>query len=404
MNNKTIFDIEMFEEEKLNIINTISEGYHNLLYFYEQMEIVSDDQNIIKIVKSDYTEACNDSENEFVHEMKIIYNESDLGVLKVKIVSEVCNTDNFNDFALKSSGIRKQSNHNLLPPGLLLIKNNELIWSNAIADEIIFMTDLDQSQLFIDNSSLMKKDCVFVNKIKLLNFELLVINIPIITKNEFIGYFVILADNTFNNKRLKELNNKTAVIKEIHHRVKNNLQTISSLLSMQMRRINNKIVEKAFTESINRINSIALVHEELSKVGIEKVDIKTTIASILETLLRTMAPPDKDIKGKIEGSSIYMDSNIASSLSLCVSELIQNSLEHAFKFRNKGTIRINIKESDAMVTISIEDDGIGFPNKKNKSSLGLDIVEMITNETLKGTFSINGHINGTQIIIKFPFK
>lgn len=402
--NNTIFDNELFEEEKSNIINTISEGWHNLLSFYEQLDIISDGQTKRKIVKSDYIQTDTNSENEIEHSMKIIYNERDIGALIVKIVNEQFNLDNFNNFALKSSQIRKQSNHNLLPPGLLLIKNNELLWSNAVADEIIFMTELNQGQIFINNNSLPEKDYVFVNNIKFLHFELLTINIPIITKTEFIGYFVILSDSTLNNKRLKELNNKTAVIKEIHHRVKNNLQTISSLLSMQMRRINNKIVEKAFTESINRINSIALVHEELSKVGIEKVDIKTTIASILETLLRTMSPPDKDIKGKIEGSSIYMDSNIASSLSLCISELIQNSLEHAFKFRNKGMISINIKETDEMVTITIEDDGIGFPNKKNKNSLGLDIVEMITSETLKGSFSINGHISGTQIIIEFPFK
>ncbi len=401
---KTIFNNEIYEEEKLNIINTITEGWYNLLAFYEQIEIVSNGQSKRKIIKSNYIEADSNLENEIEHNIKIIYNERDLGILNVKVNSEQFNLDNFKDFTLKSTHIRKQLNHNLLPPGLLIISNNELIWSNAIADEIIFITDLEQNDIILNKELLPEKDYVYVNNIKFFNLELIVINIPIITKNEFIGYFVILTDNTLNNKRLKELNNKTAVIKEIHHRVKNNLQTISSLLSMQMRRTNNKIVEKAFTESINRINSIALVHEELSKVGIEKVDIKTTIASILETLLRTMTPPDKDIKGKIEGSSIYMDSNIASSLSLCISELIQNSIEHAFKFKKKGSIWVNIKESDEFVIITIEDDGIGFTNKKGKGSLGLDIVEMITNETLKGNFSINGHINGTKIQIKFPFK
>jgi two-component sensor histidine kinase len=397
----TSLNNEIYEEEKANIINTISDGWYNLLAFYEQIDILSNNQSERRIVKSNYTETKNTCENEFEYDMKILYNERDLGVFSVIVSNNEFNLNSYKDFALKASVIRKHSNNNLLPPGLLFIYDNKCIWSNAIADEIIFMTDLNISDIIM-NDSLSDKENVYVNNYKFLHFDLLAIKIPIISKDKFIGYFVILADNALNNKRIKELTNKTAVIKEIHHRVKNNLQTISSLLSMQMRRTNNKIVQKTFTESINRINSIALVHEELSKVGIEKVNIKTTITSIMETLLRTMAPPDKDIKGKIEGSSIYMESNKASSLSLCVSELIQNSIEHAFKFRKKGSITVNIKESGEFAFITIEDDGIGFTNKKGKDSLGLDIVEMITNETLKGTFSINGHLYGTQIQIKFP--
>jgi two-component system, sensor histidine kinase PdtaS len=225
---------------------------------------------------------------------------------------------------------------------------------------------------------------------------MLAVKIPIRSVEEGLMHFVILSDNAQDPK--------SAVIKEIHHRVKNNLQTIASLLRLQMRRVNSKKVENAFNESINRISSIALIHEELSRGGIDKINIKSATANIMEMVLSSMVPPGKNITGELSGSEIYQDADKASSLSLCITELIQNSVEHAFQMRKKGVIKVDISEVEGEAVITISDNGIGFGGKKNRNSLGLEIIEMITVEKLKGTFVINGQINGTTSVIRFPLK
>lgn len=398
-----------FEEYNMNaIIDVISDGWYNLLAVYDEMDILIENHSERSIMKNDFIKSKDYKEKIYgsEHDMKIIYNDSEVGTLRVKARMDGFKIAEFKDFVVQASQIRKELNSSMLiPPGLLLKCKNEFIWENPIAKEIIFRTDLEKNHMeYINNESLIEKDFVSVNNFEINGFEIMVIKIPVISEKKIIGDFIIMADNTLNKRNEKELNNKTAVIKEIHHRVKNNLQTISSLLRLQMRRVNNKIVEKAFTESINRINSIALIHEELSKVGIEKVNIKSAIASIMETILTTMTPPEKDIKGKIEGLDIYVGANKASSLSLCVTELIQNSVEHAFIFRKKGIITVRIEECEDYITIVVEDDGVGFARKKSKTSLGIEIIEMITNETLRGTFNINGHLYGTQSEIRFPIK
>lgn len=408
MESRVVANDENFYEGQMDsIFNIIGDGWYNLLAVYDEMEMLIEKHIHRRIVKSDLIESKDKKEEtvSFDYDMKIIFNERDMGTLRVKSYIENFILSDFKDFAVQASKTRKQfDNSMLIPHGLLFMNNNVCLWKNAVAEEIIFRADLEVNDYRINNEGTTQTTIVNVNDYRINGFELTVIKIPVIVKKESIGSFVIIADNTLNKKNEKELNNKKAVIKEIHHRVKNNLQTIASLLRLQMRRVNSKTVEKAFKESINRISSIALIHEELSKGGIEKINIKSTIASIMEMILSTMIPPGKDIKGQLIGLDIYTDANKVSSLSLCVTELIQNSVEHAFLFRKKGTINVKIEESEGYVIITVEDDGIGLTRKKNKNSLGLEIIEMITNETLRGTFSIEGHLYGTQSQIKFPIK
>lgn len=235
-------------------------------------------------------------------------------------------------------------------------------------------------------------------------FDVSMIFNPLFVNGEFQGILLIVSDLTLIKKKEKELIEKSTVIKEIHHRVKNNLQTITSLLRLQMRRTNLKIAEKVFTESINRILSIALIHEALSKQDLEVINIKQTSYNILQMILSNMVDPNKDIRGEVSGDDIYLTATIASSLSLCITELIQNAVEHAFVNLTEGNIRISVEENNNEIIIIVKDNGIGVTTAKieNESSLGMQIVKTIIQQNLKGEFSLEGQRYGTIALIRFP--
>lgn len=306
-------------------------------------------------------------------------------------------------FADRAAQLRLDQNPDyLLPPvQCLLDGNGQVLWKNGTFQEIqrLVPEPLENliQQAFSDQEnggSLDEPKPILAAELTLGQIGMLAIRFPIPTKDGGTLSFVLLTDSATDSK--------SAVIKEIHHRVKNNLQTIASLLRLQMRRLNSKKVEKAFNESINRISSIALIHEELSRGGIDKINIKSATANIMEMVLSSMVPPGKNITGELGGADIYQDADKASSLSLCITELLQNSVEHAFPMRKKGVILVEITEVDNDAVITIRDNGIGFSGRKAKNSLGLEIIEMITVEKLKGTFTIEGHMDGTVSVIRFP--
>lgn len=213
-----------------------------------------------------------------------------------------------------------------------------------------------------------------------------------------------MSDLTLIKKKERELIKKSTVIKEIHHRVKNNLQTITSLLSLQMRRTNSEKVEKAFNESINRILSIAIIHEVLSHQELEIINLKQTVYKILEMILANMVPPNKAINGEICGQDIYLNALQASNLSLCITELVQNAVEHAFTNQTEGIIRITVEKNEDEVEVTVKDNGGGIQSGEvqNVRSLGMQIVDTITQNNLNGRFFIEGSRAGTSAHIVFP--
>lgn len=303
------------------------------------------------------------------------------------------------EYADRAAQLRLDQNPDyLLPPAQCLLDGHgQILWKNGTFQEIqrLVPEPLENviQQAFSGQEEAELKP-ILAAELTLGQIGMLAIRFPIPTKDGGTLSFVLLTDSATDSK--------SAVIKEIHHRVKNNLQTIASLLRLQMRRLNSKKVEKAFNESINRISSIALIHEELSRGGIDKINIKSATANIMEMVLSSMVPPGKQITGELGGADIYQDADKASSLSLCITELLQNSVEHAFPMRKKGVIQVEISELDNDAVITIRDNGIGFSGRKAKNSLGLEIIEMITVEKLKGTFTIEGHMDGTVSVIRFP--
>ena len=123
----------------------------------------------------------------------------------------------------------------------------------------------------------------------------------------------------------------------------------------------------------------------------------------MSMILNNLVEPNKSISGEIRGKEIYLNSSQASNISLCVNELLQNAVKHAFVLRKNGNIVVTLNQINQEAIITIEDDGVGLAGKKIKgNSLGLQIIQLITQETLNGSFKLESHTYGTIAEIRFP--
>ena len=211
----------------------------------------------------------------------------------------------------------------------------------------------------------------------------------------------------------KELKVKGALVKEIHHRVKNNLHAVAALLRMQMRRSEDKAVKEAFTEAILRLDSITLVHEFLSQVdNVQYVEIGQIVKDIARNLQHTLNSEDKNISIIINTpQEFHLYSEQAVSLSLIVNELISNCYEHAFVGKNEGKIIVDLIAEESEFILSVKDNGIGLPkdfNLDNLKGLGWHIIKTLAEEDLNGKITVNKiHTNdftGTEIKIEAPLE
>jgi two-component system, sensor histidine kinase PdtaS len=218
------------------------------------------------------------------------------------------------------------------------------------------------------------------------------------------GAIVAIQDITEETRKEQELKIKSAMIQEIHHRVKNNLQTIAALLRLQARRTDSEDVAALLQESINRILSVAFVHEFLSKDETSAINIHEVCNRILGEVTRGTLDPAKRISLKLEGQKLFMlPAQQATSCALIINELLQNSVEHAYADRSEGTIVVSLEETDDSMLIDIRDDGRGLPEgfDINRGGLGLQIVRTLVREDLKGDLSIEND-GGVRTLISFP--
>lgn len=216
------------------------------------------------------------------------------------------------------------------------------------------------------------------------------------------GLIMIIKDITDKKAIEKELILKSVAIREIHHRVKNNLQTIASLLKLQSRRIQNEVAKRAFNESINRIISIAVTHEVLAQNGVDDVDVKTILKRVIGNAVN-FAIEHHNIDLKITGDSFNISSDLATSIALVVNELVQNCIQYAFVGRDEGRIEIKIQKGIRYSSILVTDDGVGYDlNVVREGSLGMKIVKSIIADKLEGCYSIDSNNTGTKV--SFDFK
>lgn len=214
-------------------------------------------------------------------------------------------------------------------------------------------------------------------------------------------YAVIIRDITWKKEHEKQLVLKSVAIKEMHHRVKNNLQTIASLLRLQARRTENEETQRVLAESMNRILSIATTHELLARSGVDQVNLSEVIHTIKNSTLRYFARPDCAVSVKYEGEALMVDSDIATAVALIITELLQNSLKYAFQSRSTGQVFILLKPGEISSTIHVIDDGCGFDVKNTSRSLGMSIVSTLVQDKLRGKLSVESDTRGTTVTFDF---
>ena len=227
--------------------------------------------------------------------------------------------------------------------------------------------------------------------------------LPLLAGGDRIGAIVLLQNVTELRRRERELVTKDATIREIHHRVKNNLQTVSALLRLQSRRIEDPAASAALNEAVRRIASIALVHETLSSSAEASVAFDDVLDRLVAHAL-DLSPRMGQLQIARTGELGSLDPRIATPLSLVVTELIHNALEHGLaESGNHLTITVARGESGAEITIF--DDGVGLPkgfSMAESSNLGLQIVRTLTENELRGNIDLVRTTAGTEARLTFP--
>jgi two-component system, sensor histidine kinase PdtaS len=227
--------------------------------------------------------------------------------------------------------------------------------------------------------------------------------LPLLAGGDRIGAIVLLQNVTELRRRERELVTKDATIREIHHRVKNNLQTVSALLRLQSRRIEDPAASAALNEAVRRIASIALVHETLSSSTEASVAFDDVLDRLVTHALE-LSPRMGELNISRHGELGSLDPRIATPLSLVVTELIHNALEHGLA-ESGANLTIEVSRLEGSAEIVIFDDGVGLPDGftiLESANLGLQIVRTLTENELKGTIDLIRTNRGTEAKLNFP--
>ena len=214
--------------------------------------------------------------------------------------------------------------------------------------------------------------------------------------------FATLANQTALAIENARLVSNTAVVREMHHRIKNNLQTVIMLMQLQIPNAEQLDTRYVLESNIHRIRSIAAVHEVLSDKGFRLVDVKDVLERASQMTVDTMTLPDQEIVIDIFGEPLLLSSRAATSLTLVVNELVQNALEHAFEGRRQGRVEISLGYSPDEVVVIVRDDGAGL-SAGYTPGLGLEIVKILVTDDLNGRLKFNQPASGgTEVSIRLP--
>ncbi len=228
--------------------------------------------------------------------------------------------------------------------------------------------------------------------------------IPLRPTGEHIGALVLLRDVTDLRRRDRELVTKDATIREIHHRVKNNLQTVAALLRLQARRIDVPEGREALEEAVRRVGSIAIVHETLSQAFDEFVDFDD-VADRLRVMVTEVSSRGGSVRSTRVGSFGTITAETATPLAMVLTEALQNAVEHGFG-EGTGTITLTAQRLVGRLRVTVEDDGVGLPadfDLDGSTSLGLSIVRTLVESELDGQLEIGpGPQGGTRVMLDIP--
>ena len=224
--------------------------------------------------------------------------------------------------------------------------------------------------------------------------------IPITNANDRIGAIVLVHNITELRNRDRALITKDATIKEIHHRVKNNLQTVSALLRLQSRRVEDPTASAALDEAVRRVAAIAMVHETLSNQSGDFVEFDSVVDQIVKSAINLSS---REITYEKIGEFGAFDSKVATALSLVIAELIQNAIEHGLADSGEW-LQISVKKENKNYIVSVVNNGADLPadfNIESSANLGLQIANTLTKNELAGEIKLSSAGGKTSAVVTF---
>jgi two-component sensor histidine kinase len=236
--------------------------------------------------------------------------------------------------------------------------------------------------------------------------------IPLLEGERVTGSLVLLRDISELRRRDRLLLSKDATIREIHHRVKNNLQTISSLLRLQGRRLSSPEAKVAIEESVRRIRSIALVHETLSHAAGDDVPFIEILRPLVRMVEEGLISPEHPIQFTVSGDAGILPAPVATGVAVVLTELLQNVVDHAWPDGRlaEASVRVLLANDGDRLEVEVIDDGVGPPEGFTidaSTGLGLSIVRTLITTELRGTIAFSSaggppHRPGTSVRMSVP--
>lgn len=240
-----------------------------------------------------------------------------------------------------------------------------------------------------------------------------VLAMPLIDREISKGAVVLLRDITELRLRDRLLVSKDATIREIHHRVKNNLQTISSMLRVQGRRLESVEAKSAIDESVRRIRAIALVHETLASESSDDVSLAEVASMLARTVQDSFTSPERPIRFEVHGDAGLVPSDVVTRLAVVLNELLQNTVDHAFPDDlplvegRVCLVEILLSRDAEHIRMTVRDNGIGVPDDFDSSSqggLGVSIVRALATSELGGEIVMRRRSDsaGSEVLVEVP--
>ena len=258
-----------------------------------------------------------------------------------------------------------------------------------------------------------KHSRIFESNVTTYNIENLWISstlTPIYDEEGILKKLVVVDSDITAGKTMQKLieislKEKDVLLKEIHHRVKNNLQIIISLLNLQTGYIKDEVTLKAVKDGQSRVRSMALVHEKFYQSDeLSEIDFAEYIEKLCHFIYQSYGDKTDRIHLQISGDKIGLDMDTAMPCGLLVNEIVSNSYKYAFPNQEKGTIQIDFKKNDNKIILFIQDNGVGFPEEydlEKSESLGMQLIQALTSQ-LDGDLVVSRE-NGTSFKISFPY-
>ncbi|CUR55894.1 putative two-component system sensor kinase [metagenome] len=232
-------------------------------------------------------------------------------------------------------------------------------------------------------------------------------SIPLRPQGDHIGGLILLRDVTDLRRRDRELVTKDATIREIHHRVKNNLQTVAALLRLQARRIDNDEAKSALEEAVRRVGSIAIVHDMLSQAVEEHVAFDDVVDQ-LTRMVTEVSAVGGHVRVRRDGSFGVVRSETATALAMVLTEVLQNAVEHGYGAGDSGQIVLHVRRLVGRLHLTVDDDGRGLPegfDLDSSTNLGLSIVRTLVESELDGLLQLGNRASGgTRVDIDLPVE